>query len=291
MSSAASQKAAELNVQHEELGRHVPIAAQYLELRDKVFAIADDLGIGKEIRTLYHNMAFGTKAGTAVGVGVAAIASGGAFGSFAAGGAAAGGAMGAMAGAVVGAVVAVFDLFGSDDDEIAEARRKAKKAALDAYEKRLLAPLTLEAMVSEQNAIAKTSRGTLDGPMGPLLPPGIKAMATANLARSEALVKLYAEVPKKLRPTDLELFVIGADIGRLEWALSHAPYWPPLLSQHGHKVRETLQRNLDRQRRRLRELTSVAFHLDMSVRPSSTGSSLTWLAFGFAAYRLAKRFF
>lgn len=50
-----------------EAAKYVPIAGQAVELLDEVFKAADSLGIGKELRLIYHSAATGQKVGVALG--------------------------------------------------------------------------------------------------------------------------------------------------------------------------------------------------------------------------------
>lgn len=210
-----------LNEAHEELGRSIPLANEYLEIRDKVFAIADDLGIGEEFRTLYHDAALGSKVGAAAGAGAAAVLGGGALAAAYSGAAASGMAVGMAAGGLVGAAIAVAGgfisgLFGGDDDEEAKkAAAKKKKAAADAARERaredwvrwVLTPLTFGNLVSNQQKFAGE----------------LHQFAQAK-PMADKLVTLYQRTRVALNPWQREVFLIDADRGRLIDQLATSPW-------------------------------------------------------------------
>lgn len=200
------------NEAHEELAKNVPIAAEYIELRDKVFAIADDLGIGNQVREIYHDTAFGVKAGTAAGSAAAYVLAGGGVAAAYTGAVAVGAAVGMAAGGIVGAVIGfAASFFSSDDDDEEKAREKqrqanraAYEASVKAYARYLLSPITLSSLISENEKMIAPHKGVTTGP----------------LYKAQQLTVLYKALRVKLTATEQKLFCLGAERGRITAGLT-----------------------------------------------------------------------
>jgi hypothetical protein len=222
VASAADQAAAEAQKWNEQYEAHAgdvdPDVKAYLEMRDKVFALADQLGIGQQVRTLYHTTAVGAKLGVAGGSVGAAIASGGALPAMYSGAAATGAAIGMAAGTGVGLVVALFSLFGGDDsDPQKAAERKARKeerARIDTY---LASRLNLSGLIKEQQNAAATARA-MKAKLGDLIYAGGFGFQPVQVDKAiqtgDALALLYQKIGQTFSPADIALFESQANIER-----------------------------------------------------------------------------
>lgn len=216
-SLAASMRSA--SEAQEKVAENVPLAAEYLEVRDKVFALADSLGIGNEVRQIYHDTAFGVQAGSAAGAGVATLLGGGLAATYS-GAVATGAAFGMAAGGLVGAAIGILSsIFGGDDDE-EEAKRDKKraeqKAAYEAsvkeYARYLLSPVSLDSLIQENQRYIRPGPGITSGP----------------LFTAQQLAKLYTELKPRLNRTQQAIFALGVERGRVEFGLTKTMFSGPL---------------------------------------------------------------
>lgn len=217
----------------------VPLVGAYRDLLHKIFRIADDLGIGREVRILYYSISVGAEVGAAAPAATArfvasipglsaALARAGLPTAFVAstqlGGSAIaslGAAAGMSAGMVAGAVIALFSLFGGDGED-EERKRKREVAARKAL-RHLLDRLDFKGLASEQEAVASeaTAMSVL---MGPIANAELRARfgdpkklrALADVSRKFAA--FYRELGKQLAPNEAALFLSLVNRGRWQGA-------------------------------------------------------------------------
>jgi hypothetical protein len=196
---SASVKAGE---QYHELAAEVmPIAEGVVEFEQALFSVADELGIGGEVRELYFGAAWGTIIGTSVANLGAAVAVGGAYATLGAWAATAGLAVGVVAGVAV-ALVSIFG--GGDDSE--EKRAKYDKAVAKARAEQTKR-LPLAGLVAEQREAWKVGQNP-----AAILWLSPEARKAAELAGK--LATLYERVGARLSAPARELFVSATNIAR-----------------------------------------------------------------------------
>lgn len=173
-----------------------PEIAVYAELRDKIFSVADDLGVGTEIRTLYYGLATGQRVGGALSIVGAStpIVSGSAILSIA-------GTLSSLA-SIVGIVVGIVGLFSDDDEEW-----KRVQGVTEYWLRRQ----SIDDMIAAQNATAslveQLRAASAKVPMSGV--PGLEVKSSAL-----RMAKLYAELKQALAPQELALFVSLSNLGR-----------------------------------------------------------------------------
>lgn len=224
-SDVASDLSKEARVQGERYLKFAatvdPDAKAVVEFLDGVFAVADELGIGQEVRTVFYDTYAGAMGGAVSGAAISTAVGGASL--------AAGVAAGMAAGGIVGVAVAVFALvFGDDqEDEKKKARQKRRKARNEAMAL-ALKRLDLPGLITEQRVAAfdareraktirvlraiavTTSQKTAIAQMG-------NAGQLEEAARiADAMVKLYEELPRKLSPQNVQRFVAMTNMGRWE---------------------------------------------------------------------------
>jgi hypothetical protein len=217
-----------------------PEVVAYLALRDYVFKLADELGIGEQVRVLYHTTAVAAKGGMVGGAaGGAAYAAAEQVGSGAgsmvaaqySGAVGTGAAIGMAAGTVVGLAVALFSIF-SDDNVKAEerAKRKAERQKAQAF---LLSRLSLPDLIKEQQNSASTARQRASriraeiSKFGYLFPSSINKEVLGDpvaydkaAAAADHMVALYQKIGQSLKSVDLKLFESMTNTQRWQTALS-----------------------------------------------------------------------
>lgn len=191
-----------------------PLVAEYTAMRETVFAIADDIGIGSEVRTIYYDVATGARGGQAFG----AILSSGinpeaiALNVAAGGGASAGAAVGMSLGTVVGAAVAIVSLLASDDDDEEQAKKHRAEFLqwrLDRMRKRA----TIDDLIGEQVEQAHVIR-TFFIPLHPVRAEDLSRAAD----RADKIAELYRRIKKDLPPLQVEIFVSVTNLVRFAQA-------------------------------------------------------------------------
>lgn len=176
-----------------------PELAVWVELRDKVFGVADDLGIGEEIRTLYYGLSTGQRIGGAlstVGASVP-IVSGSAILSIA-------GTISSIA-SLVGIVVGIASLFGDDEEE------KVIKRVQD------LVSYWTRRMSIDDFIHAETANVQMIDYLNSVPSSVLKSATIPSPKAREASVQLaafYTQLKAQLTPDELALFVSLANIGR-----------------------------------------------------------------------------
>jgi hypothetical protein len=171
-----------------------PELLPYLELQQKIFDLADDLGIGAEVRTLYYTFAAGQRTGSAlstVGATVPILS---------------GSAVIALAGTiaslltVVGIIVGVISLFDGDDAPSVQEKRLRAKV------EEILKRQSIDDLISEQEGLAQAAMLQILG-------------KPANPKARDAALKLAAllkSLKSKLSADELNLFVSLSNLGRWE---------------------------------------------------------------------------
>jgi hypothetical protein len=188
---------------------NVPIMQQALELQDAVFTIADELGVGAEVRAAVYAIR-GAQYATGIAgsmVGGAATAAGASV-LAGIGGVAALGAIG-----VIGAIV--FGLFSSsDEDEKAHAAiKRAQAAALHLRDR-----LTLAQLAAEQDAARDSELGLAQlSKVVPALGTPAEHAKSAELATR--LAAFYRAASARLDAPDRELFESLANLARWQGTL------------------------------------------------------------------------
>lgn len=204
-----------------------PALLPYLELEQKVFDIADELGIGDEVRILYYSIATGQRTGAVLTtvVTTAPVISGSAVASLA-------GAISSIA-SVVGIVLGVISFFSSDDDQ-----EQAKKR-LHAKVEQILKRQSIDDMIAEQHELSQSTTLSIDD-----IKAQIKAGTTigeivARTQQSQAaaakLETLLRALKQKLTPDELALFVSVSNLGR--WDAYYAA-WNGMKQSQRDAVRE-----------------------------------------------------
>jgi len=176
-----------------------PEIVVWLDLRDKIFGVADDLGVGDEVRVLYYGLSTGQRIGGAlstIGASVP-IVSGSALLSIA-------GTISSIA-SLVGIVVGIVGLFSGDDEE--EKQRNRVQSLVQHWTKRM----SVDDLVHAEDANVQF----LDYLSS--VPSFVKVDFPNRDAARAASVKLsafYAQLKTALSPDQLALFVSLANIGR-----------------------------------------------------------------------------
>jgi hypothetical protein len=185
----------------------IPIMSQALQLQSVIFTIADELGVGDEVRTLVKGIrefeyagivaANYLPAGTAAAVGGAALSSIGAFG-----------ALGAVG--VIG--VALVSLFGGEDEEANKAVERvemARRQLTDVLERK-----SLQGLADEQAVLAFRLERRAQFSTNARVQADLKTAQTAR-----RLERFYVESQKKLSPAERDLFTSLSNLGRWEKTL------------------------------------------------------------------------
>lgn len=195
-----------------------PELAPWLELRDKVFGIADDMGVGSEVRVLYYSLSTGQRLGgalTTVGASLPAL-SGSAILSIA-------GTLSSIA-SLVGLVVGFVGLFSDDEDET---RDRVLGLA-----KRWTSRLSIDDMIAEQKAYA----AFIDQLNAAAKKVPISGIPSAKV-RSNALklASYYAELKARLSANELALFVSLSNLQRWQ---AYLDGWNRIKQSDRDKIRE-----------------------------------------------------
>jgi len=185
----------------------IPIMKQALALQDKIFQIADDLGVGDEVRRLVYALRTYEYASVLVS-NIVPVAATEAVGQVLAGigGAAALGAVGI----VVGVLAFIFG--GSDDDALKQRQVRAQELA-----NQLVKRLDLQGLASEEDGQEATNLIFKQAAAGGIM-KGSPAdyQAKANLAHR--LAQFYRAADNELSGDQKELFVSLSNIGRWDSA-------------------------------------------------------------------------
>lgn len=182
----------------------IPVMQEALDLLDKVYWTADQLGVGPEVRTAITAIRGAEYAGVAASAVVPASAAAAGTGVFLGIGAVAAlGAVGAI-GAALGA------LFGGGDDEAAQAAVKRAQAEVLHLRDRL----TVSELAAEQDDAASAELALS------LLPFGAGPVAHKSAAaRAQKLASFYRALPARLTKGELALFVSLSNLARWTVAL------------------------------------------------------------------------
>jgi hypothetical protein len=189
---------------------HIPIMTEALELQDGVFAIADELGVGAEVRAAVLTIRGAEYANVlAAGVLPSGAAAAGAGVLTGIGGVAALGAI-----AVVGAVLLEL-LGGGDDEEQTKRTKRAQAATLHLRDR-----LTLEEFAAEQDATAGATAMLV--PLATALPNvglGSPAQLQAASARAQKLAAFYRAADAQLSTSGRALFESLSNLARWQSAI------------------------------------------------------------------------
>jgi hypothetical protein len=182
---------------------NVPVMQEALELQDDVFTIADEIGVGAEVRAAVYSIRGATYAAGVASAIVGPTATAAAAGVFLSiGGVAALGAIGVVASIV-------FGLFGSSDDEKAHAAiKRAQAAALHLRDR-----LTLAQFAAEQD------RTRADELLLASVPWGDSGEHKKAAELAGKLAAFYRAAESRLDAPDRELFESLANLARWQGAL------------------------------------------------------------------------
>jgi hypothetical protein len=187
----------------------IPIMSQALELQDDVFKIADEIGVGAEVRAAVYLIrgaqyaaSIAANAGLSVGAGAGAAVFSGIGGV-------------AALGAVAVVALVLFEIFSSDDDE---ERQKARIKRAQAAALHLRDRLTLAQFAAEQDAARASELGMaeLSKMWGGFGTPAEHQKA-ADL--SGKLAAFYRRADAELDPHARDLFESLSNLGRWQAAL------------------------------------------------------------------------
>lgn len=185
----------------------IPIMQTALDLLDKVYAIADGLGVGPEVRAAITAIRGAEYAGGVASAVVGPAATGAAAGIFVGiGGIAALGAIGVVA-------LALSELFGGGDEEAADKARKRAQADVLHLRDRL----TLAEFAAEQDLTAQHEAALA------IVPWLNMAEHKAAAARAAKLAEFYRTSQKALTKKEAALFE----------SLSNLARWTAVLSAYG----------------------------------------------------------
>lgn len=195
----------------------IPVMNTALKILDKIFLIADDAGVGDEVRqSVYAIRTLSYATTLAPGIlpvaGTAAIASVGGTATAASASAsvltiAGGAAILGAAGLVAGIASAIF---GGGDDE--EAQKRIKRAQAQVLH--LRDRLTLADFAAEQDAAAYAELAMA------MIPWWDPAPHKAAAARAQKLAAFYRTAVKALTPTEREMYESIANLARWQAALA-----------------------------------------------------------------------
>lgn len=188
---------------YEDIGSYVnPLITAYVALEKELFDIADDLGIGKEVRLLYHSVSMSARIGSYAGTAVEITATTATGGFVTATTGATGAALGMAAGMMGGLVLGIFALFGSSDQE------EKDSAAWKRFKDASLAHYNLNDFAKEQRSHAKILRITAG------LPGGNPAKNEGLAQVADKLADLYLKAQKVFTKRSAALLEATANIGR-----------------------------------------------------------------------------
>lgn len=236
---------------------HIPLAAQVVELRRELFGLADDLGVGKEVRAIYHHVALGARVGAPAGAALAVLKSTASWGGpTAAAGASAGAFSGMQFGMAVGLAVAIISLFGGDDSD--ERYRAARERARRRVKELLRRFGTIGDLAADQDdnaADARAMAGLVDSLGARHLGDQLRKMAGG----STKLATFYRRAAEILPADDRKLFVSLANLGRWVGALEEikkqsAQEHAQTILYLGIDPRMELERRIADERKRIAEL-------------------------------------
>jgi hypothetical protein len=191
----------------------VPVVAQALELLDEVYAIADDLGIGPEVRAAVTTARTASYASTILTNYLPSVASNAVGGALIAG-------LGAVAivATVAVIVVAIVGLF-SDDDEEKHLRVKQAQARILHLRERL----TLNQFADEQTSTAglEIIYAKAPGWLGPLSSFAISPEEHLKQAvQANKFASFYRTAAKRLNPDQRALFESVSNLARWQSSLN-----------------------------------------------------------------------
>lgn len=203
---------------YEDTGAKVnPMAAAVVEMRDAIFALAGELGIRREVETVYFDATQGARIGAVGGAvygGATAVAAGGVV---TAGAVAGGAAIGLAAGGLVGAAIGVFAIIGGGEDEAHEAYRKKYKERVTAFRKAMLSRLTLAQFAEEQSKAANVAEAnaSMVRKMPDLFGPFVNLKEQEKLATTGRKMALFfSTVPQRFDQLHADLFESCANLTR-----------------------------------------------------------------------------
>lgn len=200
-----------------------PLVNEALEIQQTIFDVADEVGVGQEVRAMVYTLRGAQYIGSAAAnLGASGAAGAGVMASLGAFGAA------AVGGAVVVIVIVVFDwLFSDGDDADAARKRKEKaKARLEESLQELLEPMTLTGMADEQDKVANAFTSlTVD--------PQQWEQVKADRERAKRMAQFYRIAAVKLSARQRRFFEALINLGR--WGQAQQ-----LLSGQSAKVQEAL---------------------------------------------------
>lgn len=197
----------------------VPIVQEAIEIQRTVFEIADELGVGDEVRAMVYTIrgaGYLSGPAAAIAAGPAGTAVAGVLGSLAGFGAL--GAAVAIAAAVGGLVSSIFG--GDDSDDVTkkkkQARRRAKEALLELLEHRDLGQLAEE----QERIAADLSLADMLPPPGSIgLAQQQHAERAARRATAAKLAAFFRQAAKRLSARRRAVFSRLLDLGRYGQAL------------------------------------------------------------------------
>lgn len=184
--------------------RDIPVFQYAIELQDKIFAIADEVGVGDEARAIvYAIRSLEYASVVAPGLAPAAVAGAGA-GVLTSVGAV------SLLGAVAVVAVALSWLFGGGDDDLQHENTKRAQA----HTLRLRDRLSLQAFAEEQDGVAGGYHVMASLPF-----PSLSKGAAAKEAHARKLAAFYRAAIARLSPADRAAMESMSNLSRWQGAL------------------------------------------------------------------------
>lgn len=192
----------------------IPVMSNALDMMDDVFTVADNLGIGSEVRSAVYGLRGAEYAAVVIGdmpIAISASAASAYAGSSILTGLGGMAALGAV-GLIVG-IVALLDPFGDDDAEL-KRRKRAQSEILHLRDR-----LTLEDFAAEQDASAAGL--SMMASLAQIVPSvGDAAELTKRAQFATKLAQFYRTVSATLSPDKKALFETLSNLARWQQTLS-----------------------------------------------------------------------